>query len=458
MIKGRTKIQLFSARTGKLEHVVEDDNLVTNAVKYAMNIEAAGNIQLDSWIFPIATKALGGILMFDATLQEDAENIYFPHDAHIVGYANTAANTNNIRRGSYNAAESGPTENGYVSTWDFGTSQANGVIRSVARTSANAGANPLVPQNAIRLVSTKYNGYTESDGYWYPIRYDGEYAYMMKYNSSTHQMRCAKLRLALLSHKVRDCYDFNEGAEELTSWDCESYYWQTQSGQTYYDHYRYGGTNAYWDNDDGLLYCIQNAEKDGNSSGTGAFSYFTINYGDDSWNKSDWVRVELPNAALKSWSRDYVAFRGRYLYWLSYNGKSIYIIDMQNPVNIRLVRIIPEGSADYIEGILNIGPRGGGVRFRVYHLLTSGSYQRLAGILYPDAVFYYDDVAFDWNSDYSSYFYGLAKKVASPVYYDNRRLRIAYLLDYLGTINNLPSPVEKNASQTMKITYTLTDV
>lgn len=458
MIKGHTKIQLFNARSGKLERQIEDDNLVTNAVKYAMNIEAAGNQALDSWIFPIATKALGGLLMFDQTLEEDVENIYLPHDAHIVGYANTSASTNNIRRGSYNAAESGPTENGYISTWDFGTSQANGVIRSVARTSVNAGGNPLTPTGAIRRVVSKYNGFTESDAYWVPIRYEGEYVFMMKYNSTTHQMRCARLRLPLLTHKVRDHVGLTENAEEVTSWDCESYYWQTQSGSYYYDHYRYGDTSAYWDNGDGLLYCIQNAEKDGNSSGTGAFSYFTINYGDESWEKSEWVRIELPNAALKSWSRDAVCLRGRYLYWLSYNGKSVYIIDMENPVNVRLVRIIPEGSADYIEGFFNRGPQGGGVRFRVYHLLTSGSYQRLAGVLYPDTVFYYDDVAFDWDQNYNSYYYGLAHKLVLPNYYDNRRVYISYALDYLGTINNLPSPIEKNASQTMKVTYTLTDV
>lgn len=458
MIKGHTKIQLFNARSGKLEHQIEDDNLVTNALKYAMNIEAAGNIALDSWIFPIATKALGGLLMFDQTLEEDVENIYLPHDAHIVGYANTSTNTNNIRRGSYNAAESGPTDNGYVSTWDFGTSQANGVIRSVARTSVNAGGNPLAPTGAIRRVGSRYNGFTESDAYWYPIRYEGEYVYMMKYNSTTHQMRVARVRLPLLTHKVRDHAGLTENAEEVTSWDCESYYWQTQSGSYYYDHYRYGETNAYWDDGNGLLYCFQNAEKDGNSSGTGAFSYFTINYGDESWEKSDWVRVELPNAALKSWSRGVVHFSAGYLYWLSYNGKSVYIIDMANPLNVRLVRIIPENSADYIESFFNRGPQGGGVRFRVYHLLTSGSYQRLAGLLYPDTVFYYDDVAFDWDSSYDSYYYGLAHKLVLPNYYDYRRVYMTYALDYLGTINNLPSPIEKNASQTMKVTYTLTDV
>jgi hypothetical protein len=457
MIKGRTKIELFDAGSGRREKVFEDENLVTNAIRYAMNIESAGNQRLDDWIFPLATKALGGLLMFDGTLEEDAENIYLPHDVHIVGYGNTAANTDNIRRGSYNVAESGPTDDGYISVWDFGTSQANGVIRSVARTSVNAGGNPLTPTGSIRLVETKRNGFTDTDTGWVPIRYESDYVFMMKYNSSTHQMRCARLRLPLLTHKVRDCFAFNENAEELTSWDCECYYWQTQSGRYTYDHYRYGDTNAYWDNGDGLLYCIQNAEKDGNSSGNGSFSYFTLNYGNDSWEKSDTHRVEIASASLRSWDRGSVYLGGRYLYWLSYNRKSIYIIDMENPVNVRAVRVIDESSADYIEGFFDMGPRNGGARFYVYHYLTTG-YQRFAGLLYPDGVYYYDNVAFDWNSSYNSYLYGLAHKLVAPMYYDSWRVRIAYRLDYLGTINNLATPVEKNASQTMKVSYTLTDV
>lgn len=458
MIKGRTKIELFNARSGRREKVYEDENLVTNAIRYAMNIEAAGNQQLDSWIFPIATKALGGLLMFDGPLEEDVENIYLPSDVHIVGYGNTSVNTDNIRRGSYNAAESGPTDEGYVSVWDFGTSQANGVIRSVARTSVNAGGNPLTPSGAVRIVTTKYNGFTSSDTYWYPIRYDGEYVYMMKYNSSTHQMRCARLRLSLLSHKVRDCLAFNENAEELTSWDCESYYWQTQSGSYYYDHYRYGDIGYYWDDGNGKIYCITNAENDGNSSGDGSFAYFTINYGDDSWEKSEPQRVVVTGAALRSYSSQFVRLVGRYLYWTSYNRKSVYIIDMENPVNVRIVRIIPEGSSDYIERVFNQGLRNGGIRFLVYHYLTSGSYQYLAGLLYPDTVFYYDDVAFSWDGNYDDYWYGLANKLAIVRNYSDRYVYFGYRLDYLGTINNLASPVEKNASQTMKVSYTLTDV
>ena len=42
-------------------------------------------------------------------------------------------------------------------------------------------------------------------------------------------------------------------------------------------------------------------------------------------------------------------------------------------------------------------------------------------------------------------------------YYDNDRIRTVFRAAYLGTINNLSSPITKNASQTMKVTYTLTD-
>ena len=36
-MKGHMKIELFDAKTGKREEVHEDDNLVTNAVKYLLS-------------------------------------------------------------------------------------------------------------------------------------------------------------------------------------------------------------------------------------------------------------------------------------------------------------------------------------------------------------------------------------------------------------------------------------
>lgn len=39
----------------------------------------------------------------------------------------------------------------------------------------------------------------------------------------------------------------------------------------------------------------------------------------------------------------------------------------------------------------------------------------------------------------------------------NGAIWLGSLLNYLGTINNLGTPVEKTSAQTMKITYTLTE-
>lgn len=47
-------------------------------------------------------------------------------------------------------------ENGYKSVWDFGTSQANGTIKALARTSNYAASNPLI--NYMGYYSSSSNG------------------------------------------------------------------------------------------------------------------------------------------------------------------------------------------------------------------------------------------------------------------------------------------------------------
>ena len=46
---------------------------------------------------------------------------------------------------------------------------------------------------------------------------------------------------------------------------------------------------------------------------------------------------------------------------------------------------------------------------------------------------------------------------ASP-YSDGNYARIGWCPNYIGTINNLSTPITKTAAQTMRIIYTLTDV
>lgn len=66
-IKGHVKIELRDAETGKLKYEEEGDNLVTNALASLVNIIASANKSyLDDLLMPVATRALGGLMMFDA--------------------------------------------------------------------------------------------------------------------------------------------------------------------------------------------------------------------------------------------------------------------------------------------------------------------------------------------------------------------------------------------------------
>ena len=111
MLKGKTKIILTNVETGEQE-IHEDENLVTNALDKIINIEMAMNHAPNTRILPLATNALGGIMLFDGDLTEDPDNIHFPTEAHLVGYGNQAVNTSDMFRGSYNSVESGKTMSG----------------------------------------------------------------------------------------------------------------------------------------------------------------------------------------------------------------------------------------------------------------------------------------------------------------------------------------------------------
>ena len=51
-MRGITTIELFNAKTGKLERKAEDYNLVTDALRYVMNIAQNCGANLDSEVFP----------------------------------------------------------------------------------------------------------------------------------------------------------------------------------------------------------------------------------------------------------------------------------------------------------------------------------------------------------------------------------------------------------------------
>ena len=147
MLKGKTIIELTDVKTGKVERR-EDDNMVTNALQHIF--EPLGHYKNPAKLFtdtsnmvPFYQNLLGGLLLFDGEITENAEQVYAPSSVNLTacGVYGRQNDTTNTCRGDYNMTESEVNLNDkYVKfVYDFTTSQGNGNIACVALTSKHAG-------------------------------------------------------------------------------------------------------------------------------------------------------------------------------------------------------------------------------------------------------------------------------------------------------------------------------
>ena len=146
MMKGYVKIDLFDHMTGKLK-TTEHENMLTNALAYRVGIDANDTLNLYSSeysIMPLATKGLGGLLLFDGPLTEDAGNIHFPMSVHLTGCAGRGTgNPASNLQGTIDSTASSYTNGRYITVWNFLPSQGNGIISALALTHAKAGEQPF---------------------------------------------------------------------------------------------------------------------------------------------------------------------------------------------------------------------------------------------------------------------------------------------------------------------------
>ena len=139
MLKGHTKIELTNVRTGERQ-VVEDDNLVTNALN--MYFRQSPNIAdiMKPISNPLVDTYFGGLLLFQDPIEEKHDNYNLPNGNTMVGNAvvNYSTAGNYPEFGSYNAEESSFSIEKGVATrkyvYDFGTSKGNGTISAVCLT------------------------------------------------------------------------------------------------------------------------------------------------------------------------------------------------------------------------------------------------------------------------------------------------------------------------------------
>ena len=453
MLKGHVQIDLHNHNSGFTERF-EQENLVTKALGKVINTWIGANGAANNALMPIATRALGGLMLFDDDLTESTSNIFFPSEAHLVAYAGQITNLDNIFSGSINAAESGPVANGYKCVWDFATSQANGIIKSLARTLADQGNGngcyPLVNcglgnfhqirsgtgdgnvQGYVALTYDKTNQEIYFIGDWSSVR-DGVY---------TQTYRVFKEYLPIHKYAVGDLANGYGVLESVANFEV------VKGDNT---DIRYYFFPAY----DGYCYCVK---ADGNSTGDGVIHIWKLKVSDYSFDITSETITCTGCQFDGNWGVGCVA-NGKIVI-RSYDRRHIYMINMSNINDVMMVDL---GENHIVETGLYTW-RNGLVKFvdRFYETAT-GYYQYSDTILYPDGRFFRDKYHFrnTYYSDSGWHAYYKQFQNEDLVYWGNSynyRSRGYLLNNYLGTICNLNEAITKTAASSMKVTYTLTDI
>ena len=133
-LHGHTKL-IFVDKFGRETVKLDKDNLVTNAVQKIFESNYFGSIDY-SQLMPAIRKTLGGVILFENTLGNDATDIWIPksYDNPITGHAGQtvpASLADDTTRGLPNSAASTAISNGYKMVWSFPETQGNGDISAV---------------------------------------------------------------------------------------------------------------------------------------------------------------------------------------------------------------------------------------------------------------------------------------------------------------------------------------
>lgn len=432
MLKGHAKIELTNVETGKTV-VHEEDNLFTNLIDELVNNNAfaLGPVTGDiSGYLPLATRALGGVLLFKEAIAEDPA-IMFPPIAPIAYAGDSTDAGTDVRMGTYNKTESKQLSNGYQHIWDFTTSQGNGTIRCIALTHYSVGNGfpgamyqSLYSESSDAMNARWYSDFVCMNKYaMFFVGWDSsaEHIQIRKLNTIVNNLNSVNARLpdAAMNYEMVEGIVLEKETDKNVVKNGGIVFRQKSNGHCVgYAHYYNGSGDAY----------IYTCDIDVN----------TLTYKEGSLTVSD---VQLQS--FGTGSAKYAAIRDNYLYCYKYNDYTkIYKINLDNVTDISIIEVAnPSGS------YASIGYD------EVTNYIIVGNRQ----IIFPDdEVFLATREFYSYGAHNTVVRDGVKELIRKQGYSYGMRI-VAMNRSYLATINNLASPVVKTAAQTMKITYTITD-
>ena len=412
-LHGHVRVETRDRWTGRVVDSQEKDNLATNALQKQLILSAWGNYSsvgantmLSAFLTPFYYKALGGLLLFNGTLTASADNIWFPSSVKLVGCAGQTSDTTNAIMGSLNAQESVHTSNGFTTTWDFLTSQANGTIASLARTYFGFPYAPWrdpacnitsgLPSDTI-TGNLCYMGYDESNCYLFFGLTAAQTINGVTYPTNNIYRATVDFSSVRLLGSIMPPASRLTVFKTLTSSDGTQTAW-------YYSYDKYDN-NFFW------------------GSGT-TLHLIAI----DGTHSTKTLPVSITAGAVRATAN----------YYWGRNGNTIYLVQKSN---MQLADTFTVGNSNFFgmeNDVVACFAGSAGESAQTEYLYPDGTKTEIPSSLWTFR-----------NMRQCGQFYTVFDQ------YDTGRLNIA--ANYLGTIANLNSPVTKTSSQTMKITYTLSE-
>lgn len=476
MLKGKTTIELTDVNNGKVE-VIEDTNMITNALQEFMRGYGmwGSNVLLDEEVrkSSLWVNLLGGLLLFDTELEENADNTFMPAGVKMVGNGSKdVANSGAVTElGSYNATESGVQPDGSIKfVYDFSTSQANGTIKSVCLTSRIGGyigmgnkENCYIADNYTwdfmyeknvcyfgsmfgtgSLNAIMYASYEDNAIYLINKQnrvYTAEYA--SEHWSTTKKIQIVKARAGFTSVSIKSDRTIKEIVET----------YDVEIPQTILD---YMGTskpelNAFSDTE-GNIYIMFNKSTSSALSPSAFVWLMKI----DRNMKATAYKVTNNTGKTLYLNRTYMTINNDYLF--IYNNNSPYeLYGIKCSDSTQIIEIDRNGERETY--LINISKNLVGVYGKYYGGSTSyyaplifdieaRTLKKTNGRVGAGGLFTVPFV--DKKGIY------ILANISSSSY--SITLQLMKDMRYLATINNLSEPVVKTSAKTMKVTYTISEV
>lgn len=455
-LKGHATIQLFEE--GKEVKRIEEDNLVTDAVQTIFSSQFFGNGDLRS-LTPVRN-LFGGVYCFQNSLEETASNVRPPSQQTnpLVAHAGQESHaTSSPYRGNPNSIESGITQDGkgYRFVWDWSTSQGNGTISALALTMSRFGNTGLISSDSnqsplmFSAVGKTVEGpsgfggsgtaYNRGYSLQVPRTYDPETGEGLAIYPTSTTLEFIKVRANTTK------FFLNDSVVEFVEEEAQTVNLTSSKNARY---------SALVEDDNNYYYIYIS------SNGTASIAMDRISKSDFSVTAQNFTIADGAVARFDSNNNlsaacnghPYISYDGRYLY-LPSTDFSFYRVEIANTANITKLNsnLTSWKTIAYSSSVTGACVINEGLIAGCYFIINGDNVTATAAFMgaTDGSVVHEFAVANRYPALVKQ---GIANSNAETI------ARGLGVLPYLATINNLSNPVTKTPAQTMKITYTLTQV